>query len=120
MKLSNIIETKPNRNLFGKGKGYTANILETEHIKADGDSAETARQKLALLLRDYFKHSDARRYFFSKTGKTVFVLYRDFCGWAYDITSAKHKHASHCGFSSDYTLEQAIESVKKHAETYEE
>lgn len=117
-KLSDIIETAPVRNLFGRGAGYRATFVGTD-TSATEPTKDHAIAALVNSVTDHLKNSGIRRYFFSPSGRTAFVLYHQIGGWCYDIIKP-NQSPSTCAFRSDYTLQKASADVERHAFSYED
>ncbi len=123
MKADQIVTVTGNKTMLGKRtRGYTAKLVGTdETCGCQGDSPMTAVASLLFNLQQMLRYRVNRRYFFSKSGKTVFCLYYSWGGWAYDIVKPSGTNSpSGCMMNSGTLESVAVESCRKHAEQYED
>lgn len=118
MKLSDIITTRPAKTMLGRGVGHIASINGADYVSCSAKTADEAQAKLIELVAEHFRHGHTRRYYFSPSGKTTFVLYHVFGGWCYDIIRPGMTSPSTCSMAANCALDSADKSVRRHAEDY--
>ncbi len=117
MKLSDLFITGQAKDMFGKKKNqFFARYKDI--VTQYGNTKEIALDKLINNLDKQLNLSIFRRYYWSKDKLTCFCLYYCNGSYCYDIVRDETGYPCTTMLSGDYTETQAIESVKRHVESY--
>lgn len=115
MKLADLINIHNLVTARGKSNGFAAKIGS---CSAFADTRSAAIQKFASELRAFLQDHWSRAYIPANDGKTIFVVYRAWNGWAYDIVAHDRTRAVSVTVTSAKNHAEATAQARSHAENY--
>ena len=87
-------------------------------IEVHATSKPLAIEALDKVVRNLAGYAFTKHYRWSSDGLTVFILNHNGHNWQYEIVHAHRTHGSACLLHPDYTEQQAIEMMERHASDY--
>jgi len=123
MKLADLLETTSRWIYPGIGCGAKHRVFDTKFLgvfTGQGKNKDEAEQSAIQAAKDAGTNQSKRKYFFSPSGKSTFVVYFD-GSWCYDIVGAtRDANKNVCVCSGIESFEAACRMAASHAKDYED
>jgi len=118
MKIADLIQTSRHveRSPYG-GRPKPYYRATCGNLDATAPTRKEAEEACAETIRATAEHTGCRRYFYSPSGRTVFVVYFAYGRWGYDIMDPSRSVPCTCSMDGDFR--DVCEAAKRHAADYD-